>query len=126
MLIAPTKIYVKECLAVIKQNIVKALCHITGGGFTENLPRILPENAAAHIDITKWQQPAIFSWLQEQGKIEQDEMLKTFNCGIGMVLVVSAEKLAQAMQILDQQNSQAIVIGEIIEQKTAKVEYYYG
>jgi len=88
-LLAPTKIYVKSILELINTVDVHALAHITGGGFTENLPRVLPEYCEAQIDCAAWQRPGIFNWLQSQANIEDSEMLRTFNCGIGMVLCVS-------------------------------------
>ena len=88
-LLMPTHIYVKPMLAALKQFNIKGIAHITGGGITENLPRCLPESMAASIDLTSWQCPAIFNWLQKLGNITEPEMLRTFNCGVGMILVVS-------------------------------------
>ena len=91
-LLEPTKIYVKSCLKAIETGAVKALAHITGGGLTENIPRILPDGLVAEVDVTSWQRPAVFEWLEQAAALPQAEMLKTFNSGIGMVLVVSADK----------------------------------
>ncbi|KAJ3197626.1 hypothetical protein HK101_002054 [Irineochytrium annulatum] len=92
-LLTPTKIYVKELLPLLKGgDDVKALCHITGGGFTDNIPRCLPRNVGVEIDLNAWTLPDVFKWLQAVGNILESEMSRTFNCGIGMVLVVSADK----------------------------------
>ena len=90
VLLAPTKIYVKELLPILQAGLVKALAHITGGGLYENLPRVLPDGVGAKIDTSAWERPGIFTWLQKAGGIDEAEMLRTFNCGIGMVLVMSA------------------------------------
>ena len=91
-LLEPTRIYVKPALAAIKatdnsDGAIKALAHITGGGLSENLPRVLPETVAAHVDLSSFAAPAVFGWLAETGRIDDAEMLRTFNCGIGMVAV---------------------------------------
>jgi phosphoribosylaminoimidazole synthetase len=90
-LLVPTRIYVKPMLAVLKQHTIKGFAHITGGGITENLPRALPEGLNAEVDATAWQLPPVFDWLQTLGGIATAEMLRTFNCGIGMTIVVAAE-----------------------------------
>ena len=90
-LLAPTRIYVKSLLSLIKKIPVHALAHITGGGLTENLPRVIPDNLNAQIDLNAWQFPAIFDWLQSNGNVSQADMLLTFNCGVGMVVCVAAE-----------------------------------
>ncbi len=99
-LLEPTRIYVKPLLALAAELPVKALSHITGGGLTENLPRVLPEHLSAIIDTQSWQWPAVFSWLQDAGGVATDEMYRTFNCGVGMVLCVAdadAERCVQAL-----------------------------
>ncbi|MCZ4260314.1 phosphoribosylformylglycinamidine cyclo-ligase [Limimaricola sp. G21655-S1] len=98
-LLAPTRLYVKPVLAAIRAGGVHALAHITGGGLTENLPRVLPEGMGAEIDLDAWSLPPVFDWLMREGGLEQAEMLKTFNSGIGMVVVVSAER-AEAIEAL--------------------------
>ncbi len=90
-LIAPTRIYVKTLLPLLRENRIHALAHITGGGITENLPRVLPLNLQAQIDPSSWPRPEIFAWLKRQGHISEREMLRTFNCGVGMVAVVAPE-----------------------------------
>ncbi|MFT6552738.1 MAG: phosphoribosylformylglycinamidine cyclo-ligase [Zhongshania marina] len=112
-LLAPTKIYIKPILRVIKQYRVNALAHITGGGLLENIPRVLPRNTKAVIDAKSWERPAIFNWLQEQGNVEAREMYRTFNCGIGMVLAVAAEDAEGVIDMLNQQGETAMLIGRI-------------
>ncbi len=114
-LLAPTKIYVKSCLAAIKEGYVKALSHITGGGFLENVPRVMPKNTLAEIDSGAWQLPAVFGWLQNEGNIETAEMSRTFNCGIGMVVVVSAEHAAAAKEVFEEHGETVYIIGQITE-----------
>jgi phosphoribosylformylglycinamidine cyclo-ligase len=99
-LLTPTRIYVKPLLNLFKQIKVKALAHITGGGLPENLPRVLPANIKAHIDYTRWQRPPIFTWLQQQGGVAEVEMLRTFNCGVGMVLCVAPDDVDKTLEIL--------------------------
>jgi len=89
--IAPTRIYVKPLLALMQSLPVKGMAHITGGGITENVPRVLPDNVVAQIDAASWALPKLFQWLQSAGNVESHEMYRTFNCGIGMVVIVAAE-----------------------------------
>jgi phosphoribosylformylglycinamidine cyclo-ligase len=112
-LLTPTRIYVKALLALIKAMPVKALAHITGGGLPENLPRVLPEGTKAVVDTNSWQQPEIFGWLKKNGGIEDFEMLRTFNCGVGMVACVDAENVDAAIALLAEQGEQAWVLGSI-------------
>lgn len=113
-LLAPTRIYVKSTLAAIRQSgAVKALAHITGGGLLENIPRVLPANLGVALDAKSWSMPPVFGWLQQQGRIESHEMHRTFNCGIGMVLVVSAEGAQKAADILTAHGEQVFTIGRI-------------
>jgi phosphoribosylformylglycinamidine cyclo-ligase len=112
-LLTPTRIYVKALLALIKAMPIKALAHITGGGLPENLPRVLPEGTKAVVDTNSWQQPEIFGWLQKKGGIEDFEMLRTFNCGVGMVACVDAENVDAAIALLAEQGEQAWVLGSI-------------
>lgn len=116
-LLAPTRIYIKSLLPVIKQYGVNALAHITGGGILENVPRVLPNNTQAIIDVNSWQRPAIFDWLQEQGNVEDREMHRTFNCGIGMVLAVDSNDTEGVLDMLKQQGEQAVVLGHIAAAK---------
>ena len=99
-LLTPTRLYVKQCLAAVRAGGVHALAHITGGGLTENLPRVLPENLGADIDLNAWELPPVFKWMAETGNIAEAEMLKTFNCGIGMILSVSADRADALTEVL--------------------------
>ena len=113
VLLEPTRIYVKPLLELIRQVDVHALAHITGGGLPENLPRVLPEHCQAHIEGRSWNRPPIFNWLQEQGKIADAEMYRTFNCGIGMVAVVPADQADKAIDILHEAGEHCGRIGSI-------------
>ena len=112
-LLEPTRIYVKALLALLMQVDVHALAHITGGGLLENLPRVMPAGTRAVIDSGSWQRPAVFDWLQEQGNIAIDEMYRTFNCGVGMVLCVNPGDVEQTLAILAEQGENASIIGSI-------------
>lgn len=113
-LLAPTRLYVKPVLELMKKLPIKAMAHITGGGLPENLPRVLPEGIGARIDGKSWIRPEIFGWLQEQGNIEDHEMYRTFNCGLGMVLVVEADKAQQCIAELTALGENAWHIGETV------------
>jgi len=115
VLLKPTRIYVQSILNLIKSINVKALSHITGGGLLENIPRVLPQGACAQIDQQSWQMPAIFKWLQQGGNVALEEMYKTFNCGIGMVLVVSTEDLQDTIEQLRSSGEEAWHLGKIID-----------
>jgi len=113
-LLAPTRLYVKPVLELMKKVPIKAMAHITGGGLPENLPRVLPKGIGARIDGKSWIRPEIFAWLQEQGNIEDREMYRTFNCGLGMVLVVDADKAEQCIAELIGLGEKAWLIGETV------------
>jgi len=113
-LLTPTRIYVKPLLELLKSVPVHAMAHITGGGITENLPRVLPDGLYANIELSAWQLPDIFVWLQQQGNVELADMLVTFNCGIGMIVCVAAQDEAATLEILKQQGESAFSIGEIV------------
>ncbi|WP_371876051.1 phosphoribosylformylglycinamidine cyclo-ligase [Pleionea sp. CnH1-48] len=117
-LLEPTRIYVKSVLKAIKQFDVHALSHITGGGLLENIPRVLPENTQANIDKNSWELPEIFQWLQQQGNIEAQEMYRTFNCGVGMVVIVPADQSDAVIELLNNEGEEAWLIGTI-EDKTS-------
>ena len=123
-LLEPTRIYVKSLLNLIKQVPVHALAHITGGGITENLPRVLPDQLSAQIDLQAWTLPDIFKWLQDQGRVSQPDMLTTFNCGIGMIVCVAAEDAAKTLEILNASGETAFNIGQIIASETGKAVVY--
>jgi len=114
-LLTPTKIYVKPILSLIKEINVKGICHITGGGFYENIPRILPENVDAKIDIKSWQIPPIFKFIQQKGNISYNEMFSTFNMGVGMAIVVSQEDAQRSMEILKAIGEDVKEIGKIVK-----------
>ncbi len=113
-LIAPTRIYVKNLLQLLATCRINAIAHITGGGLVENVPRVLPGHLGARIDLSSWQPPTVFSWLQQAGNIEQLEMLRTFNCGVGMVLVVDAGHQSQCLEQLGRLGETAWVIGDVV------------
>ena len=112
-LLEPTRIYVKTLLALIEQIDVRAMAHITGGGLPENLPRVLPENAIAWVDTASWTLPELFQWLQREGQVDMFEMYRTFNCGVGMVLVIPEAQLDQALALLEAAGENAWLLGEI-------------
>jgi phosphoribosylformylglycinamidine cyclo-ligase len=114
-LLTPTRIYVKSILKLIKTLPVHAISHITGGGLLENIPRVLPEHTAAIVDTNSWQLPEIFNWLQQQGNINTTEMYRTFNCGVGMVVCVSADNVDAALATLKDCGEDAWLIGHIDE-----------
>lgn len=124
-LLTPTRIYVKPLLNLLKLVDVHAMAHITGGGITENLPRVLPEDLRADINLSAWQFPEIFTWLQQQGNVTLADMLITFNCGIGMIVCVAAEDEALTLQILAEQGETAFSLGSIVKQTghTERVVY---
>ena len=112
-LLAPTKIYVKSILQLIKRVDVHAIAHLTGGGFWENIPRVLPDHVRAVINEQSWQWPAIFKWLQQNGNVDTHEMYRTFNCGVGMVIALPQEDVETALALLAQTGEKAWVIGQI-------------
>ncbi len=114
-LLAPTRLYVKPALAAIRAGGVHALAHITGGGLTENLPRVLPEALGAEIDLNAWPLPPVFGWLADEGGLDQAEMLKTFNAGIGMVLVVAADRADALTDLLAATGETVHRIGTVTE-----------
>jgi phosphoribosylformylglycinamidine cyclo-ligase len=113
-LLEPTRIYVKPLLQLMRELPVHALAHITGGGITENLPRVLPAGVSALIDLQGWTRPPVFKWLQEQGGVEDAEMLRTFNCGVGMIVCVPASVEAAVIDRLNALGETAFRLGEIV------------
>jgi phosphoribosylformylglycinamidine cyclo-ligase len=112
-LLAPTRIYVKSLLSLMQEVPVKAMSHITGGGLLENIPRVLPEGSCAVIDGNSWSLPPVFEWLQSAGNIESNEMYRTFNCGVGMVICVSPESVDVALDLLAAAGEEAWLLGSI-------------
>lgn len=121
VLLEPTRIYVKSLLNLMQSVSVHALAHITGGGLIGNVPRVLPQGLCAEIDTLSWKQPAIFDWLKAQGNVDSVEMHRTFNCGIGMVVCVSAEQAETALSTLRNSGETAQIIGKIIPHPTESV-----
>ena len=114
-LLAPTKIYVKPLLALIERYQIDGLAHITGGGISENITRVIPDELGLEIDLSAWQQPAVFKWLQSRGGIEEQEMLRTFNCGIGMVLLVAEDSAEAICQALAEADEAVYRLGRVIQ-----------
>jgi phosphoribosylformylglycinamidine cyclo-ligase len=119
-LMAPTQIYVKSVLRLLREINVHALAHITGGGLLENIPRVLPDNTVAVIDPARWSRPAIFDWLQQHGNVAEQEMLRTFNCGVGMVVCVAADAVDTTLAMLRQLGETAWCIGHIERSKESE------
>ncbi len=112
-LLAPTKIYIKSGLKLITEHDIHAISHITGGGFWENIPRVLPEGTKAVIDGKSWEWPVIFQWLQEKGNVTTHEMYRTFNCGVGLIITLPKDQANAAVALLQAEGETAWVIGEI-------------
>jgi len=119
-LLTPTKIYVRTILNLLRDFSIKSIAHITGGGLIENIPRVLPQGCKAVIDTSSWRWPEIFHILQDTGGIETHEMLRTFNCGIGMVLAVPETEAEEILIRLSGLNEQACIIGEVTKCKMGK------
>ena len=115
-LMAPTRIYVKPLLALLRELPVKGMAHITGGGLVENVPRMLPAGLQARLERAAWTRPAIFDWLQRHGNVADAEMHRVFNCGIGMAVVVAAANAQRAVRFLEAAGEQTFTIGEIVAQ----------
>ena len=116
-LMAPTRIYVKSVLRLLANQSVHAISHITGGGFYENLPRVVPETLAIRLNAHSWTQPPVFDWLKKAGNIDAHEMYRTFNCGIGLVLVVPASEQEDVLSQLKASGESPVVMGQV-EQRT--------
>ena len=112
-LLVPTKIYCKAFLAAHKEGLIKAASHITGGGFLENIPRMLPTNLCAYVDASTWKVPTVFRWLAKAGNIRSEELAKTFNMGIGMVLIVSTQNKQSAISVLSGAGEEVYEIGKL-------------
>jgi phosphoribosylformylglycinamidine cyclo-ligase len=113
-LLAPTRIYVKACLALARSGRAKAFAHITGGGLIENIPRVLPDGIGVRLNATRWSAPPVFAWLRDAGGVAEPEMARTFNCGIGMVAIVASDTADAAIAELDAAGETARIIGETI------------
>ncbi|NJR13902.1 MAG: phosphoribosylformylglycinamidine cyclo-ligase [Phyllobacteriaceae bacterium] len=123
-LMEPTRIYVRPVLAALKSGLpIKALAHITGGGITENLPRVLPDAVSAHVDLNAIDVPPVFGWLAAQGGVSETEMLRTFNCGVGMIAVVPVDAKAAALAHFSAAGVAAAAIGTVTEKAATRVTY---
>lgn len=120
-LLTPTRLYVKQTLALTEQNLIKSCAHITGGGLTENIPRSIPDNLQANIDLNAWERPPIFNWLGQY--VAPKEMLRTFNCGLGMVYAVAADKVEACLKTLVALGESPLVIGHLSEKQKDSVHY---
>ncbi|MFZ5961719.1 phosphoribosylformylglycinamidine cyclo-ligase [Thalassococcus sp. BH17M4-6] len=114
-LLTPTRLYVKQALEAVRAGGVHALAHITGGGLTENLPRVLPDGLGAEIFLDSWTLPPAFEWLMDTGEMAEAEMLKTFNCGIGMILSVSADRAGHLVELLAEAGEEVFALGHVVE-----------
>ncbi|MEA3064737.1 MAG: phosphoribosylformylglycinamidine cyclo-ligase, partial [Sphingomonadales bacterium] len=112
-LLAPTRIYVRSLLPAVRAGKVHAMAHITGGGLLENIPRVLPESLHARIDATGWPQPRLMAFLQAQGNIEPEEMARTFNCGVGMALIVAEADVNDVSQLLEEAGETLLRLGRV-------------
>jgi phosphoribosylformylglycinamidine cyclo-ligase len=126
-LLKPTRLYVKSCLAAIRTTgAVKALAHITGGGFPDNIPRALPKTLGAHIDLAQVKVLPVFRWLAQTGGIAMHEMLRTFNCGIGMIAVVAPDKVDAVLKVLREHGEIATPIGMVVPAQGEERVTYSG
>jgi len=122
-LLEPTRIYVKPLLAPVHDGRIKALAHITGGGLTENLPRVLPEGLSASIDLSTWKLPPVFGWMQQVGSIDEADLLRTFNCGIGMIAVVAEKDAVTTAKTLADAGETVFRIGTLTAAGNERVQY---
>lgn len=113
-LLTPTRIYVKSLLPIIRKGLVKGMSHITGGGFTENIPRVLPDHLSVTLDAKNWPLLPVFKWLKSTGGIENHELARTFNCGIGMVLVASKKSASIIIEILKSEGEAVFTLGQVV------------
>ena len=120
-LLEPTRIYVKSILSLNKSHPIHAISHITGGGLLENIPRVLPKNLAAKLDSNSWETPEIFNWIQDQGKIDTNEMYRVLNCGVGMIVIVPKESLDDSIKLLNSNGEDSWLIGEIVSSNGSQV-----
>jgi phosphoribosylformylglycinamidine cyclo-ligase len=125
-LLTPTRVYVKSCLAAIRETkAVKALAHITGGGFPDNIPRVLPKNLGARVDLARVPVAPVFQWLAKAGRIAESEMLRTFNCGIGMIAVVEPRVAERVATVLKREGEKVVRLGELVPAAKGKPRVTY-
>jgi len=125
VLLTPTRLYVKSALAAIHAGGVRGFAHITGGGITENLPRILPGSLSAQIDLSSWPLPAVFAWLRRETGLEDSEMLTTFNCGLGLIAVVEAGKAGAVIEAFQELNDHAYRVGSLVRSRDGDPQVSY-
>ncbi len=126
-LLAPTKLYVKSCLRAIRETgAIKGLAHITGGGFTDNIPRVLPKHLGVRIALSEVPMLPVFKWLAREGGIAEMEMLRTFNCGIGMIAIVKRDSVVEVMRVLTEAGESVVHLGEVIKTSSDNVVIYDG
>ena len=120
-MLEPTQIYVKQLLELVDSAIeVNGIAHITGGGLTENISRVIPEGLAINIDLSSWDRPEIFNWLQEKGNLSDSEMLRTFNCGIGMVVIINKDDSVECQELINSTGLKCWKIGSVRKSKSHK------
>jgi phosphoribosylformylglycinamidine cyclo-ligase len=124
-LLTPTRLYVSSGLAAIRTGGVKGLAHITGGGISENLPRVLPASLDAEIDLTLWRVPPVFAWLAREAGLPQAEMLRTFNCGVGLIAIADHAKASDVIAAFDAAGERAFVIGALVAAQGAEATIRY-
>ena len=122
-LLAPTKIYVKTLLPAIRKGLLKGLSHITGGGFLENIPRVLPTGTGCYVDAGAWGLPPVFKWLMKEGRVQPLEMARTFNNGIGMILIVSPDNMNEVTQMIQASGEQAYRVGEVVAGEGVEIRH---
>lgn len=120
-LLEPTKIYVKTLLPAIKMGLLKGLSHITGGGFLENIPRVLPSGTGCYIDARAWGLPQVFMWLMKEGRVQPLEMARTFNNGIGMILIVDPDKVDEVIQVIQASGEKVYRVGEVVTREGVEI-----
>ena len=113
-LLEPTKIYVKTLLPATRKGLLKGLSHITGGGFLENIPRALPSGTGCYIDVRAWELPQVFKWLMKEGRVQPVEMARTFNNGIGMILIVDPDKVDEVIRVVQASGEEVYRVGEVV------------
>ena len=125
-LLMPTRIYVQAMLVLTKLKLLKGAAHITGGGFIDNIPRILPKHCAAQIDMSSWQLPGIFEWLKKEGNLSNFELRRTFNCGVGMVVCVDQKEVTSTIDVLRSVGESAWIIGHVVERTNPEKEVLFS
>jgi phosphoribosylformylglycinamidine cyclo-ligase len=126
-ILTPTRIYVKSCLSAIRQTkAVKGLAHLTGGGFPDNIPRVLPKGLGARIDLAKVPVLPVFKWLAREGGIAQNEMLRTFNCGIGMIVIAAPKDAAAVAEAFTRAGERTVLLGEVVRAANEPRVFYDG